>query len=131
MAKDMSKVFLILNGYSIKNLRNLSYDEPENEFEQSENDIYGEFENLYSPTKKMTMTATVPVGEIDELTLDGFKAAKLEGAGTLIDKRGSNNNTIAFDKAVIQKKTKSIDRTTDTVEYTIIASRLVNTTIKA
>ena len=131
MAKDMSKAFFIYNGYSIKSIRNISYDEPENEFEQSESDIYGEFDNLYSPNKKIVFTITIPIGELDELTLDTFKAAKVEAPGTYIDKRGSNNNTIAFDKAVIQKKTKTIDKTPDVAEYTIIARRILNNTIKA
>lgn len=128
--KDMSKFFLSFNGYTLKSIRSASYDEPENEFEQSETDIYGVHENLFNPSKKITFTVVVPVGEIDELTLDGFKAGKVEGAGTYIDKRGTNNNTISFNKAVIQKKTKTVDRGTDTAEYTIIASRLTNTTIK-
>lgn len=128
--KDMSKFFFILNGYSIKSLRSIEYDEPTNEFEQSDDDIYGEFENIYAPSKKLTFTLVVPAGEIDELTLDGIKAGKIESAGTYVDKRGSVANTIAFNKAIIQKKTKAINRTDDTVQYTIIASRIANTTIK-
>lgn len=128
--KDMSKFFFSYNGYTLKSIRSASYNEVNNEFEQSDEDIYGEHENLYTPTKKLTFTIVAPVGEIDELTLDGFKAGKVEGVGTYIDKRGTNNNTISFNKAVIQKKTKTVDRTTDTAEYTIIASRLTNTTIK-
>lgn len=128
--KDMSKFFFILNGYSIKSLRSIEYDEPTNEFEQSDDDIYGEFENIYAPSKKLTFTLVVPAGEIDELTLDGIKAGKIESAGTYVDKRGSVANTIAFNKAIIQKKTKAINRTDDTVQYTIIASRIANTTIQ-
>lgn len=129
--RDMSRFFFNIDGYSVKSIRSLSYDTPTNEFEQSEDDIYGEFENNYSPSKKIIFTLVVPIGEIDELTLDGIMATKIESVGAYIDKRSSNNNTIAFNKAIIQKKTKNIDRTTDTAEYTIIASRITNTTIKA
>lgn len=129
--RDMSQVFFNINGYSIKSLRSINYDEPENQFEQSESDIYGEFENNYMPSKKLIFTITVPVGEIDELTLDGIKAAKIESAGTYIDRRGSNVNTIAFNKAVIQKKTKNVDRSTDVAEYTILAGRVAEGTIRA
>lgn len=129
--KDMSLVFFNINGYSLKSLRSINYDEPENQFEQSESDIYGEFENNYTPSKKLVFTIVVPVGEIDELTLDGIKAARIESVGTYIDRRGGNVNTIAFNKAVIQKKTKNVDRSTDTAEYTILAGRVTEGTIKA
>lgn len=129
--KDMSKFFFNINGYSIKSLRSIDYDTPVNEFEQSEDDIYGEFDNIYAPSKKITFTLVVPAGDIDEFTLDAIRVGKIESVGTYMDKRGKVANTISFNKALIQKKTKPINRTDDTVQYTIIASRTSDTTIKA
>lgn len=127
--RDMSRFFFNINGYTIKSIRSINYDNPVNEFEQSDDDIYGEFENNYSPSKKIVFTLVVPAGQVDELNLDRMRATKTEGIGTYIDKRATNSNTIAFNKAIIQKKTKNIDRTSDTAEYTIIAARVTDVTI--
>lgn len=126
--RDMSKFYFMLNGYSIKELRKIDYDTPEDKFTQSETDIYGNHENNFTPGSKIVFTLTVPTGMGDETVLDGFYNGAVEGAGTYIDKRGKNVNTIAFDKAVVSKKTKSIDRSTDTAEYTILAAVVTSTT---
>lgn len=131
MAKDISRFFFNFNGYTFKSIRSANFDEPENQVEQSESDIYGEHDNIETPSKKIVFTIVVPIGEIDELTANNFMVSKVEGAGTYIDKRGNINNTITYNKGRIQKKTKGVDRSTDTVEYTIIASRIADTTIKA
>lgn len=130
MAKDMSKVFLNMNGYTVKSIRSLVPEDIGEQVVQSDDDIYGEFENLETPTKKIQFTLVVPAGDIDELTISGFMTAKLEMTGTFSDKRGSVVNTIAFNKARVQKKSKTIDRGTDAIEYIIIASRIIDGTIK-
>lgn len=129
MAKDMSKAYLNLNGYTVKSLRSVSVEDVGDQVVQSDDDIYGEFDNLETPTKKILINASVPIGDVDELTLNGFMIAKLEMVGTFSDKRGSISNTIAFNKARIQKKNKIVDRGTDVIEYTIIAGRISDTTI--
>lgn len=129
MAKDMSKVFLNLNGYTVKSIRSIVPEDIGEQVVQSDDDIYGEFENLETPTKKMQFTLVVPAGDVDELTISGFMTAKLEMTGTFSDKRGSVVNTIAFNKARVQKKSKTIDRGTDAIEYVIIASRIIDGTI--
>lgn len=129
MAKDMSKVFLNLNGYTVKSIRSIVPEDIGEQVLQSDDDIYGEFENLETPTKKMQFTLVVPAGDVDELTISGFMTAKLEMTGTFSDKRGSVVNTIAFNKARVQKKSKTIDRGTDAIEYVIIASRIIDGTI--
>lgn len=128
MAKDMSKVFFNMGGYTAKAIRSISVEDVGEQVVQSEDDIYGEYDNLETPTKKIIITLTVPIGGIDELTFNGFMATKLETVGTFSDKRGSIANVISFNKARVQKKSKTVDRGTDVIEYTIIAGRITDTT---
>lgn len=120
--KDMSKVYLMLNGYTFKNITEISWNKPTPKWEQDDEDIYGEHENVYAPSKKLVITVTLRNNTEDITIMNGFMKTNTEGAGSINDKRGNKNELIAFDKAVVMRNDKTYNRTENTTAYTINAS---------
>lgn len=120
--KDMSKVMFMLNGYTFKNPTEISWNKPTPKWTQDDEDLYGEHENVYAPSKKLIITLTVRNNTEDMLMLNSFMKTNIEGAGTINDKRGSKNEIISFDKAVVLRNDKTYNRSENTTAYTINAS---------
>lgn len=120
--KDMSKVFFMINGYSLKNIKEFTYNKPTDPWTQDDEDIYGEHENVYAASKKIVFEITVRTGTDDDKILKTLEIAKTENVGTMKDSRGKNTNTIAFDKAVVSNLDRTYNRSENTVKYTIKAS---------
>lgn len=120
--KDMSKVFFMLNGYTFKNIAEISWNKPTPKWEQDDEDIYGEHENVYAPSKKLVITLTLRNNTEDMTVINGFMKTNTEGAGSINDSRGQKNELIAFDKAVVMRNDKTYNRSENTTAYTINAS---------
>lgn len=120
--KDLSKVFLMLNGYTLKNIKEISWNKPTEKWIQDDEDIYGEHENVYAPTKKLVITVTIRNNTEDAMTMNTFVKTNVEGAGSLSDTRGNNNESIIFDKAVVMRNDKTYNRSENTTQYIINAS---------
>lgn len=127
--KDMSKVYFNLNGFSLKNITELSWNKPTTKWTQDEEDIYGEHENVYAGSKKLVITITVRHGTDDDRTLKLGEVSNIEGAGTLNDSRGSVTHNITFDKAVIMNNDRTYNRTENTTQYIINARILTEAAI--
>lgn len=122
MAKDMSRVYFNLNGFSLKNIREIAWNKPTDPWTQDDEDLYGEHENILANSSKIVFTITIRPGTDDERTLKTMEISKIEGAGAFIDKRTGIAQNIAFDKAVVSNNDKNYTRTENTVQYIVKAS---------
>lgn len=127
--KDMSKVYLNLNGVSLKNITEISWNKPTPKWTQDDEDIYGEHENVYAGSRKLVITVTVRNNTDDSRNLKLFEIGNVEGVGTLNDSRGKTKENIAFDKAVVMNNDKTYNRTDNTTQYIINASIITETAI--
>lgn len=127
--KDMSKIYFNLNGFSLKNLKEIGWNKPTDPWTQDDEDLYGEHENILSDSKKIVFTLTVRTGSDDERTLKTTEISRVEGAGTLIDKRTGKTQTIAFDKAVVSNNDKNYTRAENTVQFIVKASVITDVII--
>lgn len=120
--KDMADVYLNLNGFSLKNITEISWNRPTPKWTQDDEDLYGEHENVYAGSKKLVITVTVRTKTDDDRTLKTMEISNLEGVGTLNDKRGRTTHNITFDKAVVMNNDRNFNRSDNTTQYIINAS---------
>lgn len=126
---DSSKIYFVINGYTIKELREIGTNKPEDKWTQGATDIYGEHRNIYSPSKKIVFTITIPLGSEDEKRLKLMEMSNIEGIGTYTDKRTENVKNITFNKAVISNTDQTGNKTEDSVTYEIKASIITDAVI--
>ena len=121
MAKDMSKVFFNYNGFSLKNILEITWNKPTDPWTQDEEDLYGEHENIYAGSKKIVFTIKIRTNTDDERIMKAAELANLEGIGAVIDKRGSITENIPFDLGVVSILDKTYNKTENTVQILVKA----------
>lgn len=127
--KDMSKVFFNINGYSLKNLTEFNWNKPTEEWTQDNEDIYNQHENVYAGSNKLVFTLTVRTGTDDDAFLKNLEILKSEYIGTMQDGRGKRKHTVPFEMAVVMNNDRNYNRSANTVQYKILASRVAEVMI--